>query len=129
MDKRKIVDGILVINERDSTESVVFNFHTWFSIIKAIMIKYAAKSEGEADSTLMNSWLVEAALDDYMAIVVRAHDLDYHWAMVLAHGECYWWRGIDSREPEGFWEWEEQYRKDHNLEADDFIFSDERRPL
>lgn len=125
MDESKIVDGIVIVNDRDPRESVVFNFRSWVAIIRAIMVKYAGKTEDEADAILMNSWLVEEALDDYMAIVVRAHDLDYHWAMTLAHGECYWWRGIDSREPEGFWEWEEQYRVDHNLESDDFIFSDE----
>jgi hypothetical protein len=123
VDKCKIVDGILFINDRDPAESVIFNFHTWVSIIRAIIIDYAGKSEKEADSILMNSWLVKEALDDYMAVVVRAHELDYHWAMILVHGERYWWRGIDSIEPEGFWEWEVKYRKDHDLMAEDFVFT------
>lgn len=54
---------------------------------------------------------MEHALDGYMAIVVRSHELDYHFAMLLAHGEQYWQRGIDSDPPEGFWAWEKQYRK------------------
>lgn len=126
IEESKIVDGIVIVNDRDPRESVVFNFRSWVAIIQAIMVKYAGKSEEEAKSLVLDSPLVEHALDRYMAIVVRAHELDYHFAMLLAHGEQYWHRGIDSDPPGDFWKWEEQYRLDHNLEADDFIFSDEQ---
>ena len=111
MDESKIVHGIVIVNDRDPRESVVFNFRSWVAIIQAIMVKYAGKSEEEAKSLVLDSPLVEHALDGYMAIVVRSHELDYHFAMLLAHGEQYWQRGIDSDPPEGFWAWDKQYRK------------------
>ena len=122
MDASKIVDGIVIINDRSPSESVIFNFHTWVSIIKAIMVRYSEKSENEAEKIIMNSWLVKRALEDYMAIVVRAHELEYHWAMILVHGDRYWRRGISEIEPADFWEWEEEYKRDHNLKQESFIF-------
>ncbi|MGF6189703.1 hypothetical protein [Serratia sp. 2723] len=124
MDKNKIVDHILFVNDKKPTENIIFNFHTWVEIIKAIMVKYANKSEDEAISLMFASPLVNNALDGYMAIVVRCHELEYHWAMELAYGEQYWQKGISSQEPEDYFEWEEQYRKDHNLAEESFVFSD-----
>ena len=58
MDERKIVDGIVIIDDHDPRQGVVFNFRTWVSIIKAIMVRYSEKSECEADKIIMDSWLV-----------------------------------------------------------------------
>ncbi|MBH1929871.1 hypothetical protein [Serratia rubidaea] len=124
MDKNKIVDHILFVNDKKPTEYIIFNFHTWVEIIKSIMVKYANKSEDEAVSLMFSSPLVNNALDGYMAVVVRCHELEYHWAMELAYGEQYWQKGISSQEPEDYFEWEEQYRKDHNLAEESFVFSD-----
>lgn len=124
MDKNKIVDHILFVNDKNPAENIIFNFYTWVEIIKAIMVKYANKSEDEAVSLMFASPLVNNALDSYMAIVVRCHELEYHWAMELAYGEQYWQKGISSQEPEDYFEWEEQYRKDHNLAEESFVFSD-----
>lgn len=77
MDASNIVDGIVIVNDRNPEESVIFNFHTWVSIIKAIIVRYSEKNEYEAEKIIMDSWLVKRALEDYMAIVVRAHELDY----------------------------------------------------
>jgi hypothetical protein len=41
MDESKIVHGIVIVNDRDPRESVVFNFRSWVAIIQAIMVKYA----------------------------------------------------------------------------------------
>ncbi|ERK16158.1 hypothetical protein L580_2304 [Serratia fonticola AU-P3(3)] len=124
MDKNKIVDHIMFVNDKNPAENIIFNFHTWVEIIKAIMVKYANKSEDEAVSLMFASPLVNNALDGYMAIVVRCHELEYHWAMELAYGEQYWQKGISSQEPEDYFEWEEQYRKDHNLAEESFVFSE-----
>jgi len=128
MDPSEIVDHILFVDEKNPMEWVVFNFRTWILMINAIMVKYAGKSEEESDSIIFASPIVTHALDDYMSVLCRAHDVTYHWAMLLAHGEQYWLRGIDSREPEGFYEWDAQYRKDHNLKAESFEFNDDALP-
>lgn len=54
-------------------------------VIKAIMVKYAHKSEDEAESLILSSFLVNDALEDYIGIVVRCHEYHYHWAMVLVY--------------------------------------------
>jgi hypothetical protein len=76
MDETTIVDGIVIVNDRDPRESVVFNFRTWVEIIKGLMVQYAGKTEKEAASILLNSPLVENALRSYMAVGLRAHELD-----------------------------------------------------
>lgn len=124
IDNNKIIDQILFVNDKKTTENIIFNFHAWVEIIKAIMVKYANKSEGEAVSLMFASPLVNNALDGYMAILVRCHELEYHWAMELVYGEQYWQKGISSQEPEDYFEWEDQYRKDHNLAEESFVFSD-----
>lgn len=122
MDENRIIDGITFFDDEDSSRGVIFNFHTWVAIIKAIMVKYAGMKESEAQAILLNSSLVENALDSFMDVGLRAHELDYHWAMLLAHGEQYWRRGIDSELPEGFWVWEKQYKKEHTLQVQSFVF-------
>jgi hypothetical protein len=76
MDETTIVDGIVIVNDHDPSESVVFNFRTWVEIIKGLMVQYAGKTEKEAASILLNSPLVENALRSYMAVGLRAHELD-----------------------------------------------------
>ncbi|MGO4762474.1 hypothetical protein AB4120_08025 [Cupriavidus sp. 2KB_3] len=122
IEESKIVDGIVIVNDRDPRESVVFNFRTWVAIIQAIMVKYGDLGDDQANAVLLASSLVENALDGYLDVGLRAHELDYHWAMLLTHGEQYWRRGIDSDPPEGFWAWEKQYKKEHNLEDKSFVF-------
>lgn len=125
MDEGKIVDGIRIINDKNPREVVIFNFHTWVEIIAGLMVKYGGKNEVEAKTILLESPLVENALKNYMAVVLRAHEVDYHWAMLYAHGEGYWLRGIDTNEPEDYKEWDAQYRKDRNLKAESFEFDDD----
>lgn len=124
MDKSKIIDHIIFVNEKKTTENIVFNFYTWIEIIKAIMVRYANKSEDEAMLLMFSSPLVNKALDNYMAVVVRCHELEFHWAMELVYGEQYWEKGISYQEPDDYLEWDKQYRKEHNLAEDSFVFSD-----
>lgn len=123
MNYREIVDGIIFIDDVDSAKIIVFNFRRWVTVIQAIMVKYGGKSEGEAEALIMDDpWLVKEALTNVWSAIVRAHDLEYHWAMILVHGEQYWHRGVSEVEPEGLWEWEVQYAKDHSLKEYSFGF-------
>lgn len=124
MDEDRIVDGIFIENPKNPRESVVFNFYTWASLLKAIMVKYGSKSEEDAEHALLSSSLIEHALDGYMTTVGLAHELTYHWAMLLAHGEDYWLKGISPTSPEGYWEWSRQFRMDHGLADENFVFND-----
>lgn len=124
IDKNKIVDHILFVDDENNPEDrVIFNFHTWVEVIKAIMVKYAHKSEDEAEAIIMSSYEVNNATDDYRGICVLCHELEYHWAMLFVYGEQYWLRGIPV-EPDDYLEWEQQYRKEHNLARQSFEFLD-----
>lgn len=131
IDKKEIVDRILIINEKDPRDARIFNFHTWFEVVKGNMVKYAHKSAAEAEAFLLSSYLMEVLLDDIRTtnpwIDLTNHEIEYHWAMLLAYGEQYWLKGIPV-EPEDYLEWDEQYRKDHNLAKESFVFIDDDDP-
>lgn len=125
IDKNKIVDHILFVDDKNNPKDrIIFNFHTWVEIIKGIIVKYAHKSEDEAESLIMSSYEVNNATDDYRGICVLCHELEYHWAMLIVYGNRYWEKGISELLPEDYLEWEKQYIKDHNLAEDTFEFLD-----
>jgi len=127
IDKSKIIDGILFVNHKNINESIKFNFYTWTELIKAILIRYTKKSKEEANTLIFNSPIINNSLDDYMAVVVRCHESEYHLAMLIAYGEQYWLKGISSDEPDDYFKWEEQYRKEHNLAQESFEIIDEKK--
>ncbi|TDT51582.1 hypothetical protein DFO53_4087 [Enterobacter sp. AG5470] len=124
IDKSKIIDGMVFVNDKNINETVVFNFHTWVEMIKAILLKYTDKLESEMDCLIYNNPLIENACDNYMAVIVRCHETEYHWAMLIAHGEQYWNKGISTQEPAGYFEWEKQFRDENKLAAESFEFNE-----
>ncbi|WP_338307101.1 hypothetical protein [Escherichia coli] len=70
-------------------------------------------------SVLFNNLKIES----YNDVTFYSHEVEYHWAMLIAYGEFYWEKGISSQEPEGYFEWEAQYRKNHNLAEESFEFN------
>ncbi len=117
----KIIDGIR-FNDPDGT--VTFNFYSWVELLKAIIVKYENKTETEAEALVLTSPIVSNPISDYMSAALRSHESEYHWAMLITHGEGYWKNGIDHNEPEGYIEWEKEYRDKHGLAEDSFIFDD-----
>lgn len=124
IDKNKIVDHILIVDDKNPKNKVIFNFHTWVETIKGIMMKYAHKSEDEAESLIMSSYVVNNATKNYTGIDILSHEFDYHWAMLFVYGEQYWKKGISELLPEDYLDWEKQYKKDHNLAEESFEFID-----
>ena len=119
-------DNILFINPENPKEQTIFNFRTWCTIIEAIIVNYAHKTTEEAKEILETSHLYKCLMKDienkdYEGLFFYQHELEYHWAMLLAHGELYWHRGISEIEPEGFRDWEKQYIKDHQLAENCYI--------
>ncbi len=70
-------------------------------------------------SVLFNNLKIES----YNDVTFYSHEVEYHWAILIAYGELYWEKGISSQEPEGYFEWEAQYRKNHNLAEKSFEFN------
>lgn len=119
------IDGVFLMSDKNNTQSVIFNVHSWSEIIKAILVKYANKSEVESSEIFHKSIIIKNFnVNNYNDVIFYSHELEYHWAMLMAHGEQYWLKGISSDEPDGYFEWETQYRKDHNLAEESFEFSE-----
>ncbi|MDX8001190.1 hypothetical protein FE394_18905 [Xenorhabdus sp. Reich] len=115
IDKKNIIDGMVITDENNPNKKLVFNFYTWVEILKAIIVKYANKSEDEAEQLVLNHPAVYSPIDTYMSAALLGHESEYDWAMLMAYGHGYWEKGISADEPEDFEEWLEQYRKEHNL--------------
>jgi hypothetical protein len=81
----------------DEDSGVVFNHYSFCEFIKHIMVGYAHMSYEEADEKVKNSFLayVPRSLQHVMFFT---GELDFHWAMLLAHGDMYWTRGIPSND-------------------------------
>ncbi|MEQ9944759.1 hypothetical protein [Pectobacterium aroidearum] len=118
-----IIDGIRFENSH-SSETVIFNFYTWVEVIKAIIVKYANKTEREAEHLVSMSPILCNPVDNYMSVVMRSHESEYHWAMLITYGEGYWENGVNLNEPDGYFDWENEYRKKNNLAEECFIFID-----
>lgn len=117
-----IVDG-LVFDDADEG-AVVFNYRTWVEVLRAVMCTYAGKSPQESDLLVAASPLVKNAAASHMSVVLCSHELEYHWAMWIVHGENYWARGVSPTEPVGYFEWEQAYRARHGLAAESFVYLD-----
>ncbi|OTA15097.1 hypothetical protein Xbed_03621 [Xenorhabdus beddingii] len=122
IDKKNIIDGIIFIDENNPNIKRIFNFHTWVETLKAIIVKYGNKSENEAEHLVLNHPAVCSPIDSYMSVALLNHEPEYDWAMLIAYGHEYWLKGIPAYEPEGFDEWLEQYRKEHNLKEFSFEY-------
>ncbi|MFH6965645.1 hypothetical protein [Flavobacterium sp. FlaQc-28] len=121
----KLKDNILFINPDDTSKSIIFNLKSWIHIIEAIIEKYAGKTNKEAKDMLFSSFLIKNFhAENYNNVFFYCHESEYHWAMLISYGNLYWLKGISSDEPEGYFEWENQYRKKHNLAEESFVFSE-----
>lgn len=117
-----IVDGIKIMQKEKNGDVIIFNYYTWFQVIKGVMVEYANLTAEQAEKILMSSNLIKNQRPCYMSVALNAHATEYHWAMLLTYGEQYWLKGISSEEPEGYFEWEDCFRIKNNLEKYSFIF-------
>lgn len=106
-----ITDGIRFNN---SNQTIIFNHYSWVELIKAIIVGYANKTESEAERIVLASPLVRITENDYMSVALCSHESEYHWAMLIVYGDQYWTKGVSSNEPEGYFEWEKEYKEKIN---------------
>ncbi|MFI1770335.1 hypothetical protein [Thalassobellus citreus] len=102
---------------KDEDESLVFNHYSFCELIKHIMVKYGKISYHEADKKLKQSFLINMpkTLEDVYELT---HELEYHWAMLLVHGNIYWTKGIPSdfnNFKDEYLAWEKGIIKKYNL--------------
>jgi len=87
-------DGLIFYDD-DKTEMVIFNHYSFCELLKWTIVKYASKTYEEAHALVRNSALAKEP-DSYLEVSLITHELDFHWAMLIVHGEMYWLRGIPS---------------------------------
>ncbi|TWP25432.1 hypothetical protein ETU10_00055 [Apibacter muscae] len=119
----------LKFTDEKTQDIIVVHFSSWLSIIKGILIKYANKTEVEAEKIISDkkSGIFKAPYS-YSSTALVSHELEYHWAMLGAYGEMYWLPengGISSQEPEDYFDWYDSYIKENNLK-EPFIFIDKK---
>ncbi|MHA8115696.1 hypothetical protein ACX122_21900 [Kosakonia cowanii] len=127
MDKELLRDGLLFINEDNPGESVIVNFYTFVCLIKGIIIAYGKISETEAKYIINSSPMLTVPPQNYLAACLLGHEEEYYWAMITAHGERYFEKGFSYAVPNGYYEWESKYIKDHNLKTHSLVYKDEER--
>ncbi|MDG0803652.1 hypothetical protein [Pectobacterium polaris] len=122
-----MIDGLtisdnLVFGDNETGDEVIFNYYSWCELITAVICKYTGKSKEESHYLVHSSQLIKNATNGYMSVVLCSHEIEYHWAMLITYGELYWNNGISQDEPDGYWEWESEYRKANFLAEESFIF-------
>lgn len=103
-DKQKsegLIDGLQF---EDNETRVIFNHYSFCELIKHIMVKYGKIDYDLATKKLNNSYLTKIP-ETIENVVFLSHELEFHWAMLLVHGNMYWTKGI----PSDFIEFEEEY--------------------
>ena len=125
INEKNFTDGILFIDSENPRESIVFNVKSWVGMIEAIIERYAGKTKEESEKMVFSSVIIQSMeINDYNDVTFYCHESEYYWAMLIAYGEQYWLKGVSPHEPDDYFEWEKQYRKDHNLAEESFVFSD-----
>lgn len=97
----KLTDGLQYENDQTG---VIFNHYSFCELVKHIMVEYGKIDYDLAEEKLNNSNLIRVpkTIEDVGFIT---HELSFHWAMLLVHGEMYWTKGI----PSNFLEFKEEY--------------------
>jgi hypothetical protein len=121
---RELKDGLLYTDEKTG-DQVIFNHYSFCELIKWIIVRYASKTYKEANELVNKSFLIDEP-ESYMSVALTTHELEYHWAMTVAHGDMYWLRGIKSDYNDFFdeySEWEKKIIKNYNLK-ESYIYLD-----
>nr|WP_240354094.1 hypothetical protein [Pectobacterium brasiliense] len=114
----------MIFCDNETSGKIIFNYHTWCELIIAVIFKYTENSKEESDCLVRSSKLIKNATNSYMSVVLCSHEIEYHWAMFIAYGDLYWKNGVSQDEPDGYWEWESEYRKANCLAEESFVFID-----
>lgn len=112
----KLMDGL----QFDDDESrIIFNHFSFCELVKFIMVKYGKIDYELAHEKLINSHLakVPGTIKD---VEFLTHELEFHWAMLLVHGDMYWTKGIHSDFnlfADEYFAWESEIMQKHNLKV------------
>lgn len=116
-DKRiseNITDGLRI---EDDETGVLFNQYSFCELVKHIMVNYGKIDYNLATEKLNNSYLIKVprTISDVEYIT---HELEFHWAMLLVHGDMYWTKGIPcnfNNFIEEYFTWATEVKQKYNL--------------
>lgn len=99
---------------KDTTNGIVFNHFSFCEMVKHIMVKYGNITYKNADKKLKNHFLIEVpkSLSEIHHIT---HELEFHWAMLILHGDRYWTKGISNDFEDEYLNWQEKIRLKYKL--------------
>lgn len=109
-----LIDGLQF---EDNETGVIFNHYSFCELVKHIMVNYGKTDYNLATEKLNNSYLIKIprTVND---VVLLTHELEFHWAMLLVHGDMYWTKGIPSdfnEFKEEYFSWETEIKQKYNL--------------
>lgn len=86
------IDGLQF---EDGETGVIFNHFSFCELLKHTMVEYGKIDYDLANEQLIHSQITKTprTLEDVELIT---HELEFHWAMLLVHGNMYWTKGIPS---------------------------------
>lgn len=87
-DKQKLESRIDGLQIEDKETGVIFNHYSFCELVKHIMVNYGNIDYNLATEKLNNSYLTKAprTINDVGLIT---HESEFHWAMLLVHGDMY----------------------------------------
>ena len=113
-------DGVIFFDE-EFGKKMIFNQRSYCEYVKWNMVKYARFSYEEA-SDIVNGSHLSKKIESYRDVYAVTHELPYHWAMILAHGELYWHQGTPYPEPcekEDIISWERELAQRYGLKLNE----------
>lgn len=108
------------LTDPDTGEVVVFHRGAFVALITGILVEYAHRSPAEAERLVAEHPLFSEPVSGVAGAVFFSHEHEYHWAMLIAHGDGYWRRGIASEPPAGYDAWERAFLARRGLPANAF---------
>ena len=118
-----VKDGLVFV-DNDSNEEVVFNYYTFREIIVGILMQYAGETEAHARKLVESFSYFDKPIETYSDVVFFSRETEYHWAMLIKHGDGYWLKGISPDLPEDYYEWEDKFIVENNLSKSSFEFDE-----
>jgi hypothetical protein len=113
-----IQDGFVFFDSSNG-KKMIFNHYSYCEYVKWNIVRFANRAYEEASDIVNNSFLADKIDDDY-GVYFLTHEIPYHWAMLLVHGDMYWQKDIPYPEPcsnDDILNWERELSLKYNLKT------------
>ena len=105
----------MIFTDNETGDRVIFHRKTWLYIIFGILTHYLRYTDNHAEKIINESFLCSKEELNFHSVGMLCHDEEYHWAMLLVHGDNYWNHGFNIELPDDYYDWMDSYIKNNNL--------------